>query len=124
MKLKSLFDGYWLMKVLVIIAMTMLMVRVAYTVKNIGKTEIIEEPQKIIIPTPTPTISRNDFEIKYPLWQLLPYTGDGFVVEKYAEPLLLKVSINKGNRETVIEKIAKWIEENGINPETHKIIWE
>ena len=124
MKLKNLFDGYWLMTVLVIIALVMLTIRVVYTAKNKGKPETIKEPQKIIVPVLTPTTRVVDFETSYPLWQLLPYAGDGFVVEKYAEPLVLKVSLKKGEKGTVTKAVAGWIEKNGINPETHKIVWE
>jgi hypothetical protein len=123
MKLKSLLGDYLLITILAIIALAMLTIRVMYTVSNKGKI-IIKETPKTIVSSPVPTGGDAEFNKKFPLWKLLPYTGEGFVVEKYTEPLVLKVSLVKGEKSVAIEKIIEWVKENGIDSETHKIVWE
>lgn len=61
-------------------------------------------------------------EAEYPLRQLLPYSGDGFTVDKYLEPLTLLVKIKEIDKKIVAEEIGKWMEANGVNPETHRIV--
>ncbi|MFA5828484.1 MAG: hypothetical protein WC841_03970 [Candidatus Shapirobacteria bacterium] len=125
MKLKDLVGDYLLITILAVIALLMLLTRIIYTAGNKRQNDS-RELLKTTVPSlaPTPTSSNIDFEKSYPLWKLLPYTGDGFVVEKYTEPLVLKVSLEKGEKSAGIEKVEKWLEENEISPETHVIVWE
>ncbi len=77
-----------------------------------------------ITPTPTPIMEPTTSikEEDYPLWKLLPYSGVGFTVDRYIEPLTLVVLIKGLDKQIVTEEIGKWMEENGVNPETHKIV--
>ena len=121
MKWKSFLGENLVVTILVAMVVLMLLIRVIYTVKDKTQTK---EILKTVIPTVIPTINDSDFEKNYPLWQLLPYTGDGFIVEKYTEPLVLKISLIKGEKATAVEKIVKWMQENKIDPTTHTIVWE
>lgn len=123
MKLKNLLGEYWLVTVLAVIALSMLIIRVVYTIGGKENTNIQATPTALPVVL-TPTTSKVDYEKNYPLWQLLPFTGEGFVVEKYLQPLVLKVSIVKGEKVGITKKIVEWMEENGVNPELHSIVWE
>lgn len=124
-KLKDLWGDYLLITILGIIAFLMLSVRIIYQIKNRGKIEqpeIIQIPEKLL--EPAPTMSDEDFERKFPLWRLLPYEEDDFVIEKYTEPQVLKIRLKKGKREEAVEKIIEWIDKNKGNSEIHRIVWE
>ena len=47
-------------------------------------------------PDPSPTTtSAPVIDADYPLWNLLPYKGKGFVVDRYIEPLTLVVAVRE-----------------------------
>lgn len=108
---------YWLIVVLSMVAVGMGIVKISYQLPV--NSDQLEE----IIPTtvPTPTTTSID-EADYPLWRLLPYSEVGFVVDRYIEPLTLMVEIQGLDKLIVAEAIGKWMTENGVNPETHKIV--
>lgn len=58
----------------------------------------------------------------YPLWEKLPYNGDGFTVERYEGKLTLMV--NNQNEEVLktIKEINNWFLENNIATESHRLI--
>ena len=84
--------------------------------------------------TPTPTASQlgeqatptidSSFDKNYPLWRLLPFSGEGFTVEKYVSPLTLSVGLSGANKKTVIKELEKLFEENKIATDSHKLVWE
>jgi hypothetical protein len=59
----------------------------------------------------------------YPLWELLPYAGEGFVVDRYIEPLVLGIKTNI-DKETVTQLVYFWMTENKVATESHKLIFE
>lgn len=109
---------YWLVVTLAMIAVGMGVVKISYQL-----TVNSDQLEPVIAPTVTPIPTKTRInEEDYPLWQLLPYSEVGFVVEKYVEPLTLLVRVKGLDKAIVAEAIGKWMEENGVNPETHKII--
>ena len=77
-----------------------------------------------VSPTPQVEEEKLSVEEKYPLWEKLPYEGEGFTIEKYQDELTLLVkNENKEVKET-IEMINSWFEENGIASNSHKLIIE
>lgn len=65
-----------------------------------------------------------NYDPDYPLWEVLPYHGKGFVVDRYIKPLTLAVKIKGLDRSIVEEGVDEWLEENGIDPFSHIIVWE
>lgn len=72
-----------------------------------------------IVPTETEVIDAD-----YPLWDKLPYSGRGFVIDRYTDPLTLAVKIKGIDKKIIKQDVDIWLEENGVNPETHEVVWE
>lgn len=73
-----------------------------------------------VMPTRAPEINEN-----YPLWNEIPFEGKGFVVDHYAEPLVLTVSIeNLKDKKIVTEEIYNWMRDNKVATESHKLVFE
>ncbi|OIP86889.1 hypothetical protein CO009_03975 [Candidatus Shapirobacteria bacterium CG_4_8_14_3_um_filter_35_11] len=70
---------------------------------------------------PTPTSKPTNEEL-YPLYNLLPFKGKDFVVDSYLTPFVLNV-ITAGNIKTVTKDIYKWMIENKVATESHKLIF-
>jgi len=81
-------------------------------------------PVVIAKPTFNPELSV-DVAGNYPLWKLVPYQANDFIVDGYIEPLILNVKVlNKDKSLSEIEtEVKQWIKENGADPNTHQIIW-
>lgn len=94
---------------------------------TVGTPTVIPTPsvaieEATISAVPTQRYERNYDD--YPLWAKLPYYGKGFVVDRYTAPLTLAVK-TKGLSKTIVKKaVEKWLGENGIDPATHKLIFE
>ena len=71
-----------------------------------------------LTPTSAPIIDPD-----YPLWKLLPYRGIGFVVDRYIEPLTLAVKVVGIDKKIVEKEIVKWLLENKVATDSHKIIF-
>lgn len=83
-----------------------------------------EEGPTMITPTVMPT-SAPQINEKYPLWNEIPFKGEGFVVDHYAEPLVLTVNIEKiTDKKIVAEEIYNWMRENKVATESHKLVFE
>jgi len=72
-----------------------------------------------VMPSPT---SEPKMEVVYPLWEQLPYKGKTFVVDSYSAPLTLNV-VTSGNIKTVTKEIYKWMLENKVATESHKLVF-
>lgn len=109
---------YRLIIVLIIIATAMGVVKFKY--RNVKW----EQKEVILIVTPSPTISPQ-INVEYPLWEKLPYKGNGYVVERYTEPNTLLVKVDEEvNEEKVKEEINNLMRENSVATESHKLIIE
>jgi hypothetical protein len=109
---------YRIILFLVIIVGLMATTRIAYRNYQWPKP-IVETPTTpLLTPTIAPTVDES-----YPLWKLLPYQGKGFVVDRYIEPLTLSVTIKGIDKKIVEKEIFKWLLENKVATESHKLIF-
>ncbi|PIZ58344.1 hypothetical protein COY20_03810 [Candidatus Shapirobacteria bacterium CG_4_10_14_0_2_um_filter_40_12] len=81
-----------------------------------AEVEVLLTP--ILTPTSAPAVDPD-----YPLWKLLPYSGKGFVVDRYIEPLTLAVTIKGIDKKIVEKEIVKWLQENKVATDSHKLIF-
>lgn len=58
----------------------------------------------------------------YPLWEKLPYSGDGFTVERYEGELTLVVENRNEEVLKTIREINQWFLENNIATDSHRLI--
>ncbi len=58
----------------------------------------------------------------YPLWEKLPYSGDGFTVERYEGELTLVVENRNEEVLETIKEINSWFLENNIATDSHRLI--
>ncbi len=117
MNLKSLLK-YRLIIVLVIIAVLMGVTKLRY--RNVKWEEL--EPAPTVVPSPTsaPQINTN-----YPLWEFIPYSGNDFKIDHYAEPLVLVIKTKKdADKKMITEEIYNWMRENKVATESHKLVFE
>lgn len=119
--------NYTLIWVLLMIVIVMSVIKLTYK-PDLSQTLLplpATIPTEIPTPTlggPTPTIRFEQSDADYPLWRLLPYSGKGFIVDRYTAPNTLAV-IAKGIDKTIIKKaVETWIGQNGIDPTTQKLI--
>lgn len=106
---------------LAIIAISMGVVRLRYrNYQWTVPTETIEILPSLA-PTLTPT-SEPKAEVIYPLWSVLPYKGKNFEVDSYSGPLTLSVKTS-GNIKTVTKEVHKWMLENKVATESHKLVF-
>lgn len=109
---------YRLIIALVVVVVLMGTIKLRY--KNVNWEEL--EPTPITVPSPTSAPQTN---INYPLWEYLPYSGNGFYIDHYTEPLILVIKIEKEiDQEIVTEEIYNWMRENKVATESHKFIFE
>lgn len=115
--MKEIFK-YPLVLALAILVGLMTITKIRY--KNVVWPEEVK-PSIYISPTSEPSVAPRINE-EYPLWELLPYEGKNFIIERYTSPGVLSVKINKGADEKKIsEEIYKWIEENKVATESQKL---
>jgi len=109
---------YRLIIVLVVIAVLMGMTKLKY--RNVNWEELEPVPTAVPNPTSAPQINTN-----YPLWEFIPYSGNGFKIDHYAEPLVLVIKTGKESDERVVtEEIYNWMRENKVATESHRLIFE
>jgi len=108
---------YWLIGLLVVIAISMGIVKIRY--RNVTW----ENAYPSITPTAAPT-SAPEINLDYPLWELLPYAGNGFIIDRYSEPQVLIIKTKSINRKAITEEINRWLLENKIATESYKLIFE
>jgi hypothetical protein len=96
-------------------------------------------PTKYITPTINPYIQDSinyansgqsepadltDADPSYPLAALLPYRGNGFTVEEYIAPLVLRVKIKDKAAITRTEgELRRWLDQYELIPGSNKITW-
>ena len=115
--MKEMFK-YPLVLALAILVGLMTITKIRY--KNVVWPEEVI-PSIYISPTSGPPMTPRINE-EYPLWELLPYEGKNFIVERYTSPGVLSVKIDKGvDKKKIDEEIYKWMEENKVATESQKI---
>lgn len=112
---------YFFKKYIIVLFLSFLVI-VLGAVKFVNKDRQWEIP---IIPTPTitpkPTEIKKSFSEEYPLWDKLPYSGNGYRIEEYSQPLTLKIINKNADIEEMLSEIATWMRKEGVDPETHQI---
>lgn len=90
------------------------------------KNEVtVNEPVALPTEEPTPVASASAEDVKdYPLWQKLPYSGDGFVIDRYAAPKTLVVKSRAVDKKLVLQEVMLWLTNQGVGLTSHKIVWE
>lgn len=108
--------------VLIVVIIFLVVVKQKYGI-NTENTIIFEE---IAAPTATatPTIVEKELDPNYPLWDKLPYSGKGFVIDRYTSPLTLVVEIRGLDRKIVEEEVLDWLASQEVATDSHELVWE
>jgi hypothetical protein len=78
----------------------------------------------------TPTVSTESAvvldvdETKYPLWAKVPYSGNGFTVEKYIAPKVLLVQLEGAASSSATKAVNEWLRAFGDAGKGHKLEFE
>jgi hypothetical protein len=85
-------------------------------------------PTETITATPTEATSTAEVlkvdETKYPLWEQLPYSGKGFLIDKYVAPKVLAVQLSGASTPSATKAINVWLKSFGDAGKGHKIEFE
>lgn len=108
---------YSLIIILVLIALGMALTKIRY--RNVDWSSLNITPTVAPSPTSAPLS-----DVNYPLWKLLPYTGKNFVVDRYTQPLTLAIKTENVNKKIVTQEVYKWMLENKVATESHKLVFE
>jgi hypothetical protein len=114
--MKKNISRYWLVGLLVIIAVSMGITKIRY--RNVDWDYVVGLITPTVMPTSAPQINKD-----YPLWELLPYTGKDFVVDRYIKENELAIKTN-ANKKIVTQEIYKWLTENKVATESVKLVFE
>ena len=106
-----------MVSILALVALGMIITKVTYKAPGVGENKVAEE-------TVTPTESQEDTDSKYPLWDRLPYFGEGFTIDRYVAPGRIVIKLQGIDREIVEVEVRKWYEDNGVDPEMIGMDWE
>ncbi len=130
-KIIKFFKQYQLIIILAVIAGTL----AGYKLFFAPQEE--QEPGQITpspSPNPTPTqrsqteqgITEDEFvqDIidQYPLTPYLPYPEEKYTI-KYTAPKTIEVSVNQATESASQDEVLTWIEDQGVDPDTHTINW-
>ena len=85
-------------------------------------------PTETVTATPTEatggaTVLKVDVT-KYPLWEELPYSGNGFLIDKYVAPKTLAVQLSGASKSSATKAINVWLGTFGDAGKGHKIEFE
>lgn len=106
-----------------ILVIILILMALFLTFKKIQYREVVwPEAETIKRVTISPT-SGPRIEDEYPLWKLLPYQGEAFVIERYIDRNTLAIS-TKLNQKKVTEEVYKWLIENKEATESYKLVFE
>ena len=117
---------------LVITIIVLSVVKIRYGWKGETETWQTEPNQKTVLPTitseptktaTTPAVLQVDEE-KYPLWDRLPYPGEGFVVKRYSAPKVLYVTLDGATTTSATKAINVWLDGFGGLGKGHKLEFE
>jgi len=109
------FGRYWVILILCLTVIGMAVVKTKFGFKGKYVAEIIPQPTEIPKPTLVP-----GFEVL----GLLPYSGTGFVIDKYLAPNELNVKIKGIDQKLATKMVFKWLEENKVATESYKLKFE
>ncbi len=115
---------YWLIIGLSFLVIVMIGVKIAY--KDVEwETEVnpLVNPEQVQkVEEKIETEEEINLTRDYPLWEKLPYSGDGFTVERYEGELTLVVENRNEEVLKTIREINQWFLENNIATDSHRLI--
>ena len=125
--MKNTLEKYQVIIYLILVVMIMTVVKVKYGIneenpKPKNQNPINTPTIEIIKPTSpaaTPTVDVSD---DYPLWRQLPYSGNGFTVDKYTAPMTLQMTITTATTIVASKAVKEWINSFPEIKRQHKII--
>jgi len=85
-----------------------------------NKSEIVEENPSV----DSGQVAEEEINLMrdYPLWEKLPYSGDGFTIQRYEGELTLMVENRNEEVLETIKEINSWFLENNIATDSHRLI--
>jgi len=118
---KDFFKRYSLVLLLSFIVVIMIGIKIAYMdveweEEKVPVAEVVEEKEEVV--------EEKSIEEMYPLWEKLPYYGEGFTIEKYQDELTLLVENENEDVEETISRIKEWFGEEGLASDSHRLIIE
>lgn len=138
--MKEKIKKYWWIGLLLII-----WIIVVFFLKKPGEEKKNENEVPMTIPTiivtPGPTIftggtgpskeeaekiteERRKIISEQPLWEKMPYQGEGWRADHYIAELKVVIYIEEGiDREKVTKEFDKWLEQNGFKAGSHQVEW-
>ncbi|MBP9818087.1 hypothetical protein KBC75_05085 [Candidatus Shapirobacteria bacterium] len=122
----------WLVKyqvyvVLILIIIGLVVIKIKYGYKpGEYQEKTLTDQQVKLAPTITPTVvpTKTAEQKNFPMIELLPYKGVGFVIDRYVEAKVLAVKIKGKDKELIKDDVAKWLTDGGTNPADFQIKWE
>lgn len=115
--MKKFLERYGLVSLLVLIAISMGITKIRY--RNVDWESVSGLITPTVMPTIAPQINKD-----YPLWELLPYTGEDFVVDRYIKEKVLAIKTDNVNKKIVTQEVYDWLLENNVATESHKLVFE
>jgi hypothetical protein len=127
-KIEDFYRKYQILIWLTAIVVAMAVIKITYKPDNseISNQQISQHGVTVtLVPTMEPeepvTEPETNYDEDFPLWQLLPYSGAGFTVDRYLSPKTLGVKIKGIDKKIVEERIKQWLLQNKIEEGSHKI---
>lgn len=115
---------YWLIIGLSFLVIVMIGVKIAYK-DVVWETEVnpsINSGQVQEVEEEIETEEEINLMRDYPLWEKLPYSGEGFTIERYEGELTLVVKNRNEEVLETIKEINSWFLENNIATDSHRLI--
>lgn len=133
MKLIEFIKKYQLVLFLSFLVIVLIIIKLIYKEDNKNQIETIvptSTPSPTVLMEPTLSVEKfkteTSLEINYdyPLAQILPYSTENFVIERYTKPLVIEVDALNIDKVLVEKQVMEWINKNGSTAESHKIVWK
>lgn len=126
---KETIKKYEVVVFLILVVVVLTVVKIKYGWRGETTTSLpTAMPTEIITATPTEAtggaiVIKVD-ETKYPLWQEVPYSGDGFLIDKYLAPKVLGVQLEGASSTSATKAVKAWLATFGDAGKGHKIEFE
>lgn len=133
-KIIAFLKKYQLIIGLALIAGLVVSYKLLFSSQPAQPTPLPISPTPSPFPTPTPPpedsgqgVTEQEFAQyiadQFPLSPHLPYPGDEFSI-RYLAPLKLKITVKQATSAAIRKKALDWIRSQGVDPQTHEIIWQ
>jgi hypothetical protein len=129
--MKKTENNYGLVWVLLVIVVVMTVVKIKYGWRGSSTVLPLSTPvptEVLITAVPTEASSGAAVlkvdETKYPLWQDVPFSGDGFLIDRYAAPKVLAIQLQGASTSSATKAVNAWLKTFGEAGKGHKLIFE